>query len=156
MPGDPIDLMIASNPGATPETVAHLRAIYGLDQPILLRYWHWLAAALQGDFGFSRTHSQPVMEVLLPALWQTCQADAAELRGSASCSRLVLGILAALRPGGWLDGAVSLFAFAGISVPVFWLALVMILVVRRAVALPCRPAGSARWGTAARATISAT
>ena len=48
MPGDPIDLMIASNPGATPEVVAHLRAIYGLDQPILLRYGHWLAAALQG------------------------------------------------------------------------------------------------------------
>ena len=73
MPGDPIDVMIASNPGATPEVVAHLRAIYGLDQPLLLRYWHWLVAALHGDFGFSRTHSQPVMEVLLPALWQTCK-----------------------------------------------------------------------------------
>ena len=42
MPGDPIDVMISSNPGATPEVVAHLRAIYGLDQPILLRYGHWL------------------------------------------------------------------------------------------------------------------
>src|ERR1700686_4306110 len=73
MPGDPIDVMIASNPGATPEAVAHLRAIYGLDQPILLRYGHWLFSALQGDFGFSRTHSQPVMTVLLPALWQTCK-----------------------------------------------------------------------------------
>ena len=73
MPGDPIDMMIASNPGATPEVVAHLRAIYGLDQPILLRYAHWLAAALQGDFGYSRTHAQPVLTVLLPALWQTCK-----------------------------------------------------------------------------------
>ena len=50
MPGDPIDVMISSNPGATPEVVAHLRAIYGLDQPILLRYWHWLLAALAGRF----------------------------------------------------------------------------------------------------------
>ena len=128
MPGDPIDLMIAANPGATPETVAHLRAIYGLDQPILLRYWHWLAAALQGDFGFSRTHAQPVMQVLLPALWQTCQLMLASFVVSITLS-MTFGIIAALKPGGWLDGFISLFAFAGISVPVFWLALVLILVV---------------------------
>ena len=128
MPGDPIDVMIASNPGATPETVARLRAIYGLDQPILVRYWHWLAAALTGDFGFSRTHAQPVMEVLAPALLRTCQLMLASFAVSVALS-MALGILAALRPGGVLDGAVSLFAFAGISVPVFWLALVLILVV---------------------------
>ncbi len=73
MPGDPLDEMIASTPGATPEVIAHLRAIYGLDQPLMLRYWHWLLAALHGDFGFSRSHSQPVLEVLLPALWVTCK-----------------------------------------------------------------------------------
>ncbi len=127
MPGDPIDVMIASNPGATPEVVAHLRAIYGLDQPIALRYWHWLLAALQGDFGFSRTHSQPVMEVLLPALWVTCKLMLASFVLSVVLA-FALGVAAALRPGGVLDGAVSLFAFAGISVPVFWLALVFILV----------------------------
>ncbi len=127
MPGDPIDVMIASNPGATPEVVAHLRAIYGLDQPIALRYWHWLLAALQGDFGFSRTHSQPVMEVLLPALWVTCKLMLASFVLSIVLA-FALGVAAALRPGGVLDGAVSLFAFAGISVPVFWLALVFILV----------------------------
>src|SRR6185437_11435175 len=71
MPGDPLDEMIASTPGATPEVIAHLRAIYGLDQPLMLRYWHWLLAALHGDFGFSRSHSQPVLEVLLPALGVT-------------------------------------------------------------------------------------
>ena len=127
MPGDPIDVMIASNPGATPEVVAHLRAIYGLDQPIALRYWDWLLAALQGDFGFSRTHSQPVMEVLLPALWVTCKLMLASFVLSIALA-FALGVAAALRPGGVLDGAVSLFAFAGISVPVFWLALVFILV----------------------------
>ena len=42
MPGDPIDIMIASNPGATPEVVAALRKIYGLDQPLMYRYGHWL------------------------------------------------------------------------------------------------------------------
>src|SRR5205085_6576189 len=49
MPGDPIDIMAASMPGATPEVIAKLRAIYGLDQPLLLRYGRWLLAALTGD-----------------------------------------------------------------------------------------------------------
>ncbi len=127
MPGDPIDIMISANPGATPEVVAHLRAIYGLDQPIMLRYWHWLVAALQGDFGFSRTHAQPVLEVLVPALWVTCKLMLLSFIVSVVLA-FVLGVVAALRPGGWVDSIVSLFAFAGISVPVFWLALILILV----------------------------
>jgi peptide/nickel transport system permease protein len=127
MPGDPIDMMIASNPGATPEVVQHLRAIYGLDQPLALRYWHWLIAALQGDFGYSRVHSQPVLEVLGPALFQTCKLLITSFVVSVVLS-FVLGIVAALRPGGLVDNFISLFAFAGISIPVFWLALMMILV----------------------------
>ena len=128
MPGDPIDIMMSSNPGATPEVVAHLRAIYGLDQPILLRYGHWLLAALHGDFGFSRTHAQPVLTVLLPALAQTSKLMLSSFIVSVSLA-FALGICAALRPGGIADGTISLFAFAGISVPVFWLALVLILLV---------------------------
>lgn len=127
MPGDPLDVMIASNPGATPEVVARLRAIYGLDQPLMLRYAHWLWAALQGDLGFSRTHSQPVLEVLAPALWVTCKLMLISFVISVILS-LALGVAAALRPGGVIDGIVSLGAFAGISVPVFWLALMMILI----------------------------
>ena len=127
MPGDPIDIMVASNPGATPEVVARLRAIYGLDQPLMLRYWHWLLAALQGDFGFSRIHSQPVLEVLLPALWQTAKLLVSSFVLSVVLA-FALGILAALRPGGVVDSLVSLFAFAGISIPVFWLALMLILI----------------------------
>jgi peptide/nickel transport system permease protein len=128
MPGDPIDVMIASNPGVTPEVVAHLRAIYGLDQPILLRYAHWLLAALQGDFGYSRTHAVPVLTVLLPALGQTCKLMVSSFVLSVALA-FALGIVAALRPGGIADNTIGLFAFAGISVPVFWLALVLILVV---------------------------
>lgn len=128
MPGDPLDVMISSNPGATPEVIAHLRAIYGLDQPLMLRYWHWLVAALQGDFGYSRTYAQPVMAVLIPALLQTCKLMLTSFVLSIALA-FVFGVLAALKPGGVVDSIVSLFAFAGISVPVFWLALVLILVV---------------------------
>jgi peptide/nickel transport system permease protein len=127
MPGDPVDAMVASNPGITPEVVENLRKIYGLDQPLMLRYWHWLMAALSGDFGFSRVHSQPVLDVLLPALWQTCKLLISSFVISVLLS-FALGIVAARRPGGWVDAGISLFAFAGISVPVFWLALMMILV----------------------------
>jgi len=127
MPGDPLDIMIASNPGATPEVIAHLRELYGLDQPLMLRYWHWLLAALTGDFGFSRSYSMPVLAVLAPALVQTCKLMIISFVVSVILS-FVLGIVAALRPGGWLDSLINLVAFAGISVPVFWLALMMILV----------------------------
>jgi len=127
MPGDPIDIMVASNPGATPEVVAKLRAMYGLDQPLMLRYWHWLLAALSGDLGYSRVHSVPVLEVLGPALLQTCKLLITSFVISVLLS-FALGIIAALRPGGIIDGLIGLVAFAGISVPVFWLALMMILI----------------------------
>jgi len=126
MPGDPVDIMAASQPGMTPEVMANLRAIYGLDQPLMVRYGRWLMAVASGDFGFSRTHARPVLEVLTPALLQTCKLMLASFTLSVILS-LILGIASALKPGGWIDGFVSLFAFAGISVPIFWLALVLIL-----------------------------
>ena len=138
MPGDPIDLMMASNPGMTPEAAANLRAIYGLDQPLMLRYFHWLVAALHGDLGFSRVHAQPVLEVMGPALWQTTKL----MMGGFTLAvvlALLLGTLAALRPGGWADAVISVLALAGVSVPVFWLALVFILLF--AVQLHWFPAG---------------
>lgn len=138
MPGDPIDLMMASNPGMTPEAAARLRAIYGLDQPILLRYAHWLWDALRGDLGYSRVHSRPVLEVMGPALWQTTKLMLGGFT-LAVVLALALGTLAALRPGGWGDGVISVLALAGVSVPVFWLALVFILVF--AVELHWLPAG---------------
>ena len=127
MPGDPIDIMIAANPNIAPDVAAALRKLHGLDQPLLLRYWRWLVSALQGDLGYSRTHSQPVLTMLLPALGQTCKLLISSFIISVILS-FVLGILAARKPGGLVDGIISLAAFAGISVPVFWLALMMILV----------------------------
>ncbi len=126
MPGDPLDIMMGNAPGMTPEVMAQLRALYGLDQPLLVRYGRWLTAALSGDFGYSRAHSQPVLQILMPALWQTTKLMLASFIISVILA-LVLGIVSALRPGGWVDSIVGLFAFAGISVPVFWLALILIL-----------------------------
>jgi peptide/nickel transport system permease protein len=110
----------------TAETVARLKAAYGLDQPLVTRYWHWLTAALQLDFGYSRVHSQPAIEVILPALLQTVKLAGLALFFSLALA-LVLGVASALKPGGWVDTLSSLFAFAGISIPTFWLAILLIL-----------------------------
>ena len=118
MPGDPIDVMAASTPGMTAETVARLKAAYGLDQPLVTRYWHWLTAALQLDFGYSRVHSQPAIDVILPALLQTVKLAGLSLFFSLALA-LALGVASALKPGGRVDTLSSLFAFAGISVPTF-------------------------------------
>jgi peptide/nickel transport system permease protein len=126
MPGDPIDVMAATTPGMTAETVARLKAAYGLDQPLATRYWHWLTAALQLDFGYSRVHSQPAIEVILPALLQTVKLAGLALAFSLALA-LALGVASALKPGGWVDTLSSLFAFAGISIPTFWLAIILIL-----------------------------
>ncbi len=138
MPGDPIDLMVSANPDLTAEDAARLRALYGLDQPIVTRYFNWLAAATGGDLGFSRLFAKPVLDVLLPRLWNTVL-----LMGISFALALLIaipaGILAALRPRSALDNALNLVAFAGISVPPFWLAILLIILF--AVALGWLPAG---------------
>ncbi|MDH3596227.1 MAG: ABC transporter permease [Rhodospirillales bacterium] len=138
MPGDPIDLMVSADPDLTPADAERLRALYGLDRPILERYLNWLGAALSGDIGYSRIHARPVMAVLLPAL-----ANTVWLMGLSFALALAIalpaGILAALRPRSAVDNAINLLAFAGISIPPFWLAILLIILF--AVILGWLPAG---------------
>lgn len=138
MPGDPIDVMIATLPDLSPADAERLRAIYGLDRPLPERYLNWLLAALQGDLGYSRLFARPVLDVLWPRLGNTVILMSLSL-GLALLIALPIGIAAALRPGGWFDGAVNLMAFAGISVPTFWLGLMLIVLF--AVQLGWLPAG---------------
>jgi len=127
MPGDPIDLLMSANPNMQPEDVSKLRAIYGVDEPILSRYWNWLVNALHGDFGYSRIQHRPVLEVVIPALGNTII-----LTGTAfiisTLIAIALGTTAAIHRGKWIDRLVSLIAFLGISVPGFWLGLVFIYI----------------------------
>lgn len=138
MPGDPVDMMLAGNPNATPEDAARLKAIHGLDQPLFGRYLAWVGNLLTGDLGYSRLYSLPVFDVLLPALLQTLI-----LLGAALCVALVialpLGTWAAHRPGGEGDVTIRAFVFTGQSIPPFWLALMLILIF--AVSLQWLPAG---------------
>src|SRR5207249_11802431 len=62
--GDPVDLLITSDPRVKPEDVVRLKHLYGLDQPIHIRYLKWLGRTAQDDLGFSRTYKEPVTEVM--------------------------------------------------------------------------------------------
>lgn len=147
MPGDPIDLMITSDPKITSEDAARLRALYGLDAPITERYWLWVTNAFAGDFGHSRLFALPVFDVIWPALGNTTLLLGASFL-LALVIALPLGIIAAVRPYSGLDYGINLFVFAGISVPPFWLAL--LLMTFFAVILGILPAG----GTAQAAGVS--
>jgi len=138
MPGDPIDMMISADPYMTAEDAAHLRELYGLDLPIYERYWNWLLTALGGDFGYSRLYNQPVVQVLLPALANSVLLLAVALIVSVTVA-MPAGVVAAYRQRSILDYSVNLFAFAGISIPQFWLGLMLIMLF--AVILGWLPAG---------------
>lgn len=127
LPGDPVGMMFEGNPSVTPEVVARMREIYGADQPILTRYWHWLTTLLSGDLGYSATHFKPATAILGPALLQTSKLMILTFVISIVLS-VLLGCVAALKPGRWLDNVISFFAFACISSPAFWLALIFLMV----------------------------
>lgn len=138
MPGDPIDMMIAGDPTMTSQDAARLRAVYGIDKPLVERYLAWAGQALQGNFGYSRSFGQPVLTVLWPRLINTFVL-AGTAFALAVAIALPLGIWAAARPRSRLDYLINLFCFAGISTPPFWLALLLITLF--AVTLGWLPAG---------------
>ena len=126
MPGDPIDLMVSGDPNLTQEDARRLRALYGLDRPIWERYATWAGSAVSGDFGWSRLFNQPVLDIVGERLGNTLWLMGLSFFASIAIA-LPLGVVAAVKPGGAVDGAVNLFSFAGISIPPFWLALVLIM-----------------------------
>ncbi len=138
MPGDPVELMISSNPKITSEDVARLRSLYGLDQPAYKRYLNWVSQISTGDLGHSRTYRVPVSELLGPRLWNTFFLSMLAL-GFSLLIALPMGVYTALNPGGKLDSTVNMASFIGISMPSFLLALILIIIF--AVQLGWLPAG---------------
>jgi peptide/nickel transport system permease protein len=138
MPGDPIDEMVSNDPRMTPAAARELKALYGLDKPLYERYLTWAEHALQGDFGYSRMYAKAVLDVIAPRLANSVALMAAVL-ALALIVALPLGVMAARRSGGWLDRLINLACFAGVSVPTFWLGLMLIVLF--AVQLRWLPAG---------------
>jgi peptide/nickel transport system permease protein len=144
MPGDPLDLLIAGNPTLTAADAARLRALYGLDQPLIDRYLAWAGQALSGDFGWSRSFSRPALEILGGALLNTLQLLVPALLLALGLA-VPLGLMAAARPRGIADRCAEILALLSLSVPTFWLALLLIFLF--AVELRWLPAGGGGDGT---------
>ncbi|OYY42770.1 MAG: ABC transporter substrate-binding protein [Rhodospirillales bacterium 24-66-33] len=125
-PGDPFD-ELATNPAVPPEVRAALRAKFGLDDPVWMRYWHWLIALLQGDWGFSFVSRMDVSTLIMQRLPVTLVVIGAS-QILAIAVAIPVGVLAATRPYSLFDQIANTFAFIGFSLPTFFTGLVLILV----------------------------
>jgi peptide/nickel transport system permease protein len=125
-PGDPFS-ELATNPNVPPEVQAALRAKFGLDDPIYLRYLHWLNAMLHGDWGFSFVSRMNVDTLILQRLPATLYVI-----GSAQILALLIaipvGVYAATKPYSLFDQIANTFAFIGFSLPTFFTGLLFILI----------------------------
>lgn len=124
-PGDPIVSLLGLD--YSPEQAAQLRARLGLDQPIPVQYGLWISRVFQGDLGSSLFTRQPVLETVMSRLPNTLA-----LAGGAMAVALVMavpaGIVAATRKDSAFDNVSRLIAIVAVSIPVFWLGLILLLV----------------------------
>ena len=125
IPGDPAAAIAGMS--ATPEQIANIRRDLGLDQPLLAQLGDWYFNLLHGDLGRSLLLGQPVVQATMLRLPVTLALSAYALVLTLLIG-LVSGILAALRQNTWVDQAAMVFAMLGISLPSFYLGLLMIIV----------------------------
>ena len=124
-PGDPFGELM-TNPNVPPEVAAALRAKFGLDDPVLLRYFHWLVAMLQGDWGFSFASRVNVATLILQRLPATLIVIGLS-QVLALLIALPVGVIAATRPYSLFDQIANTLAFIGFSLPTFFTGLLFIL-----------------------------
>lgn len=126
-PGDPVELIAASTPDIKPEDVAALRAYYGLDDPVGIRYFKWARSVVKGDLGYSRTYGTPVTKLMGERLRNTLTLLATAVL-LAFVIGVSVGIYSALHQYSATDYTVTVLAFAGLAMPVFWQGIVFILI----------------------------
>jgi len=124
-PADPARLIAGAHANAA--AIANVRAIYGLDQPLPVQYVHYVTGLLHGDLGTSFATRRPVATDLLTYLPATAELSMYALLIGSTLG-IVLGVVAALRVGSKADGASRFVAVLGLSMPAFWLAILLQLV----------------------------
>jgi ABC-type dipeptide/oligopeptide/nickel transport system permease component len=125
VPGDPAEILGGQE--ATKEDVDRIRKEYGLDQPLVVQYAHFVGNAARGDLGISIQSRHPVRELLLQRLAFTLQLSLASVLVAAALG-LLAGIISSTRQYSFFDTASMLGALFGISMPIFWLGILLILV----------------------------
>jgi peptide/nickel transport system permease protein len=126
IPGDPVMMMMAQNSSPTAEQIARMRHALGLDLPLWQQYFHYMGHLLQGDLGRSIFGSEPVATLLLERLPNTFALAATGLLIAIGIG-MPLGFLAAFRKGTWADSLLMMVAVCGVSIPNFWLGLMLLL-----------------------------
>ncbi len=125
VPGDPVQAVAGER--YDEDVLAELRAELHLDDPLLLRYGRFLCGLLRGDLGVSYVTREPVRDAIAETFPRTLRLALAAM-GIAVLLGVGLGTAAAAKPGSWIDRGAMLLASVGISVPVFWLGMVLILI----------------------------
>jgi len=123
-PGDPVTAMIGERADST--TIARLRAELKLDDPLYVRFGHYVGNILRGDLGRSYITNRPITSDIVERFPKTLQLAAAAML-FAAFTGITLGILSARHPGGWADRLALGVAYLGISFPVYWVGLLLIL-----------------------------
>lgn len=125
IPGDPAQILLGQQ--ATPERVSELRAQLGLDQPLPVQYALFLRDALTGDLGDSIVTGRPVVVELLDRFPATLELTLAAMTFALMVG-VPVGVVAAVKQYSWLDKISSVIALTGISMPIFWLALILAVI----------------------------
>jgi ABC-type dipeptide/oligopeptide/nickel transport system permease component len=123
-PGDPVQGMVGER--ADSATIARLRAELHLDDPLPVQFWHYLAGVLHGDLGRSYITGRPIAQDLVERFPKTAQLALAAM-SFAAVAGISLGVVAAVWPGGAVDRLATLTAYLGVSFPVYWVGLLLIL-----------------------------
>lgn len=124
IPGDPVNLMLAGVP-ASEEVRQRERERLGLDRPLVERYVGFLGRAVTGDLGESYRSREPVTKMILDQARPTLELAAGGLAVGLSLG-LILGMIAGLKPNSWVDTLCMVVALAGISMPSFWIGMLLI------------------------------
>lgn len=126
VPSDPA--VVYAGPKARPEELARIRAELGTDHPLIVQYFTYMRDLVRGDWGDSLASKQPVLHELLDRLPATLELIFVAMV-LATAGGIALGVIAARRPGKALDGVIRVFAIGGVSMPAFWLGLLLQVVV---------------------------
>jgi peptide/nickel transport system permease protein len=131
LPGDPLLIYLAQESqrlqDLPPEVIGQLRHEYGLDKPVMIQYFHWLGGIFHGDLGQSYFYRQSVGNLLKERFPVTVYLGILALIVSIIAG-IGAGMLAAIRRGKWLDNVVTPLTYIGVTVPIFWLGILMIYV----------------------------
>ena len=114
------------NPNLRPEDIQRIRQNLGLDEPLPVQYWRWLTGLVRGDFGSSILNGRPVLGAILERLPNTLLLTGTALVIGVGLS-VPFGIIGAVRRG-WTDNLLTFLSVIGVSLPAFWLGLLLILV----------------------------